>query len=109
MIMIQTITHTLIIVKLETAWPRNIVYASIIFRHSDVLNSMSELTLLPGNTVECAWCKDPKPIAETTWFMPEPGERSVRLCSFCYEEARKQVRLLRFVRTRGEFPVEAAS
>src|SRR6266571_727052 len=74
-----------------------------------VLISMSELTLLPGNTVECAWCKDPKPITETTWFMPEPGERSVRLCNFCYEEARKQVRLLRFVRIRGEFPVEAAS
>jgi hypothetical protein len=70
---------------------------------------VSEVTLLPGNTVECAWCKDPKPIGETTWFMPEPGERSVRLCSFCYEEARKQVRLLRSVRIRGEFPVEAAS
>src|SRR5207245_229121 len=79
------------------------------FATPTVLNSMSELTLLPGNTVECAWCKDPKPIAETTWFMPEPGERSVRLCNFCYEEARKQVRLLRFVRIRGEFPVEAAS
>src|SRR2546425_13167266 len=70
---------------------------------------MSELILLPGNTVECAWCKDPKPITETTWFMPEPGERSVRLCNFCYEEARKQVRLLRFVRIRGEFPIEAPS
>src|SRR5439155_854095 len=35
---------------------------------------MSELTLLPGNTVECSWCKDPKPITETTWFMPEPRE-----------------------------------
>src|SRR2546426_749881 len=79
------------------------------FTSPTILNSMSELTLLPGNTVECAWCKDPKPMTETTWFMPEPGERSVRLCSFCYEEARKQVRLLRFVRTRGEFPVEAAS
>jgi len=79
------------------------------FTSPTFLNSMSELTLLPGNTVECAWCKDPKPVTETTWFMPEPGERSVRLCNFCYEEARKQVRLLRFVRIRGEFPVEAAS
>src|SRR5256885_7186445 len=70
---------------------------------------MSELILLPGNTVECAWCRDHKPITETTWFMPEPGERCVRLCNFCYEEARKQVRLLRFVRRRGEFPGEAAS
>jgi len=33
----------------------------------------------------------------------------VRLCGFCYEEARKQVRLVRYVRRRGEFPVEAAS
>jgi hypothetical protein len=41
--------------------------------------------------------------------MPEPGEKSVRLCSFCYEEARKQVRLIRYVKRRGEFPVEAAS
>jgi hypothetical protein len=79
------------------------------FSSPTILNSMSELTLLPGNKVECAWCKDPKPVSETTWFMPEPGEKSVRLCSFCYEEARKQVRLLRFVRNRGEFPVEAAS
>src|SRR5260370_16884228 len=73
------------------------------------LTSLSEVTLLPGNTVECAWCKDPKPITETTWFMPEPGERSVRLCGFCYEEARKQVRLLRSVRTPGQFPVQSAS
>ena len=70
---------------------------------------MSELELLPRNMVECAWCKDPKPVTETTWFMPEPGEKSVRLCGFCYEEARKQVRLVRYVRRRGEFPVEAAS
>ena len=85
------------------------MYARLIFANPTPLLSLSELTLLPGNTVECAWCKDPKPIGETTWFMPEPGERSVRLCSFCYEEARKQVRLLRSVRIRGEFPVEAAS
>lgn len=59
--------------------------------------------------VECAWCKETKPVAETTWFMPEPGENSVRLCGFCYEEARKQVRLHRIARFRGEYPVEAAS
>ncbi len=41
--------------------------------------------------------------------MPEPGENSVRLCGFCYEEASKQVRLLRIAKSRGEFPVEAAS
>jgi hypothetical protein len=63
---------------------------------------MSELDL-PSNMVECAWCKDSRPVSETTWFMPEPGEKSVRLCSFCYEEARK------YVKRRGEFPVEAAS
>ena len=79
------------------------------FTRPAILFSMSEVTLLPSATVECAWCKDSKPIRETTWFMPEPGEKSVRLCGFCYEEARKQVRLLRFVRNRGEFPVEAAS
>src|SRR5205809_8124093 len=79
------------------------------FATPSILNSMSELSLHPGNTVEFAWCKDPKPITETTWIMPEPVERSVRLCNFCYEEARKQVKLLRFVRNRGEFPVEAAS
>ncbi len=70
---------------------------------------MSETSLLSKQTVECAYCKDPKPAMETTWFMPEPGEKSVRLCNFCYEEARKQLRLLRLVRTRGDFPVEAAS
>ncbi len=70
---------------------------------------MSEIALLSKETVECAWCKDAKPASETTWFMPEPGEKSVRLCNFCYEEARKQLRLLRIGRTRGEFPVEAAS
>src|SRR2546430_11385475 len=43
-------------------------------------------TLFPYTTL----FRSPKPITETTWFMPEPGERSVRLCSFCYEEARKQ-------------------
>ncbi len=70
---------------------------------------MSETSLLSKETVECAYCKDSKPVVETTWFMPEPGEKSVRLCNFCYEEARKQLRLLRLVRTRGDFPVEAAS
>jgi hypothetical protein len=70
---------------------------------------MSDTSLVPNENVECAWCKDLKPVSETTWFMPEAGERSVRLCNFCYEEARKQVRLLRLVRSRGEFPVEAAS
>ncbi len=70
---------------------------------------MSDTTLLSRETIECAYCKDPKPTSETTWFMPEPGEKSVRLCNFCYEEARKQLRLLRLVRTRGDFPVEAAS
>src|SRR2546430_7668029 len=66
------------------------------FTSPTILSSMSELTLLPSMTVECAWCKDPKPITETTWFMREPGERSVRLCNFCYQEARKQLRRLRF-------------
>src|SRR5205807_9385639 len=88
MIMIQTITHTLIIDNPETARVEKILCTlGLSFATPTVLNSMSELTLLPGNTVECAWCKDPKPITETTWFMPEPGERSVRLCNFCYEEA----------------------
>jgi hypothetical protein len=85
------------------------VYARLIFWQGYVQARMSELELLPRNMVECAWCKDPKPVTETTWFMPEPGEKSVRLCSFCYEEARKQVRLIRYVKRRGEFPVEAAS
>ncbi len=85
------------------------MYARLIFASPRPIFDLSEVTLLPGNTVECAWCKDPKPIIETTWFMPEPGERSVRLCGFCYEEARKQVRLLRSARTHDDFPVEAAS
>jgi len=33
--MIQTITHTLIIDSFETQGRRNIVYARLIFRHSD--------------------------------------------------------------------------
>ena len=71
---------------------------------------MSEASLVPNDVITCAWCKDSKPVNETTWFMPEPGERSVRLCNFCYNEARKQVRLLRIVRNRGEFPIiEAAA
>ncbi len=70
---------------------------------------MGETTLLPKDTVECAWCKEQKHVSDTTWFMPEPGENSVRLCGFCYEEARKQLRLLRLGKARGEFPVEAAS
>ena len=70
---------------------------------------MSEIALLSKDIVECAWCKESIPTGETTWFMPEPGEKSVRLCSFCYEEARKQLRLLRLVRNKGEFPIEAAS
>src|ERR671923_2576443 len=85
------------------------VYARLIFSRGPYCGGMSELDLLPRNMVECAWCKDPKPVTETTWFMPEPGEKSVRLCGFCYEEARKQVKLVRIVRRRGEFPVEAAS
>lgn len=110
MIMFRTITHTLIKHNLETVQSRRkLCTLGLSFARSPILLSMSEVTLLPSNTVECAWCKDSKPVNQTTWFMPEPGERSVRLCSFCYEEARKQVRLLRFVRNRGEFPVEAAS
>jgi len=35
MIMIQTITHTLNMHELVTVWSRNIVYARLIFRHSD--------------------------------------------------------------------------
>ncbi len=70
---------------------------------------MGETSLISKDTVECGWCKEEKPVSETTWFMPEPGENSVRLCSFCYEEAAKQVRLHRLVRTKGDYPVEAAS
>ena len=33
--------------------------------------------------------------------MAEPGEKSVRLCDFCYEEARKQLRLLRIAYRRA--------
>jgi len=62
----------------------------------------------PKGTIECAWCKDAKPIEETAWFMPEPGEDSVRLCDFCHNEARKQLRLLRLGRTKGEFPTVPA-
>jgi hypothetical protein len=70
---------------------------------------MSDTSLLEREQVECAYCKDSKPASETTWFMAEPGEKSVRLCDFCYEEARKQLRLLRIVRNRGDYPIEAAS
>lgn len=70
---------------------------------------MAETSLVSKGEVECAWCKETKPVSETTWFMPEPGENSVRLCGFCYEEARKQVSLHRIARSRGEYPVEAAS
>ena len=52
---------------------------------------MSATSLLEREQVECAYCKDSKPASETTWFMAEPGEKSVRLCDFCYEEARKQL------------------
>src|SRR2546425_5677012 len=70
---------------------------------------MSATSLLEREQVECAYCKDSKPASDTTWFMAEPGEKSVRLCDFCYEEARKQLRLLRIVRNRGDYPIEAAS
>ena len=70
---------------------------------------MSTASLLEREQVECAYCKDSKPASETTWFMAEPGEKSVRLCDFCYEEARKQLRLLRIVRNRGDYPIEAAA
>ncbi len=63
-----------------------------------------KLDVLSDTSVECAYCKEPKLIQETTWFMPEPGEHSVRLCDFCYNEARKQLRLLRLGRIKGEFP-----
>lgn len=72
-------------------------------------SNMSVTSLLQGDQVECAYCKDTKPASDTTWFMAEPGEKSVRLCDFCYEEARKQLRLLRIVRSRGDYPLEAAS
>ncbi len=62
------------------------------------------MDVLSDTNVECAWCKEPKQVRETTWFMPEPGEHSVRLCDFCYTEARKQLRLLRLGRKQGEFP-----
>ena len=81
----------------------------LIFARGPLFIGMSELELISKDIIECAWCKDAKPASETTWFMPEPGEKSVRLCGFCYEEARKQVKLVRTVRRRGEFPVEAAS
>lgn len=63
-----------------------------------------KMDVLSERNVVCAYCKEPKQIQETTWFMPEPGENSVRLCDFCYGEARKQLRLLRLGRIRGEFP-----
>jgi hypothetical protein len=70
---------------------------------------MGESSLLSKDMIECAWCKEPKPVSETTWFMPEPGENSVRLCNFCYENAAKQVRLHRLARDKGDFLVEAAA
>ncbi len=73
------------------------------------LPTLGETSLLSRDEVECAWCKETKPVTETTWFMPEPGENSVRLCGFCYEEAAKQVRLHRLATSRGEYPLEAAS
>ncbi len=67
---------------------------------------MREESFLSKDSVDCAWCKETKPVFDTTWFMPEPGENSVRLCDFCYENAAKQVRLHRLVRVKGEFPIE---
>lgn len=70
---------------------------------------MGEESLLSKDMVECAWCKESKPVSDTTWFMPEPGENSVRLCNFCYEEAAKQVRLHRLAKVKGDFLIEAAA
>ena len=48
-------------------------------------------------------------MAETTWFMPEPGEASVRLCEFCYESAAGQVKLHRLTKIKGDYAIEAAA
>jgi len=38
--------------------------------------------------------------------MPEPGENSVRLCDFCYENAAEQVRLHRTTKIKGDHLIE---
>ena len=95
---------------MQTGQKTGLASARLIFSEDPYSGlDMTAATLMDTEQVECAYCKDSKPASETTWFMAEPGEKSVRLCDFCYEEARKQLRLLRIVRNRGDFPLEAAS
>ena len=67
---------------------------------------MREGSFLSKDNVDCAWCKETKPVSDTTWFMPEPGENSVRLCDFCYENAAKQVSLHRMTKIKGDHLIE---
>ena len=67
---------------------------------------MREESFLSKDNVDCAWCKETKPVSDTTWFMPEPGENSVRLCDFCYENAAEQVRLHRTTKIKGDHLIE---
>ena len=78
-------------------------------RYRPISPTLGEDSFLSRDNVECAWCKETKPVSETTWFMPEPGETSVRLCDFCYENAAKQVRLHRLTKIKGDYPIEAAA
>ena len=86
-------------------------YASVrlIFSIPRYIPSTLEESFLSNPNVECAWCKETKPVAETTWFMPEPGEASVRLCEFCYESAAGQVKLHRLTKIKGDYAIEAAA
>jgi len=67
---------------------------------------LREESFLSKDNVDCAWCKETKPVSDTTWFMPEPGENSVRLCDFCYENAAEQVRLHRMTKIKGDHLIE---
>jgi hypothetical protein len=68
-----------------------------------------EESFIPKENVDCAWCKETRPVSDTTWFMPEPGETSVRLCDFCYENAAIQVRLHRMIKIKGDTIIELAA
>ncbi len=41
----------------------------------------------------CAWCKSPTPVLDMTWFRAKVEDESVRLCHFCYENAKEASKL----------------
>src|SRR6266567_2652219 len=51
------------------------VKSGLFSRPALLIQTLREESFLSKDNVGCAWCKETKPVSDTTWFMPEPGEK----------------------------------